>query len=177
MLYLISDTHFCEQRIEELFYANDFFKSVNMYEGYLKTRWRTKVKPDDDVIVVGDAGQPSAFEDLPGKITLVRGNHDTYPESAYNIFYTVADNLTFEVDGISIVIEHIPLSTKKKADIRICGHAHYMESYMYITEQDTKIFLMPNLLGYEPRTLTELLDDKYHQWSFEFMNIRNSVLG
>lgn len=177
MLYFISDTHFEEVRIQELFYGNDFFKSTDMYEAYIRARWKAKIRHDDDVIVVGDAGNPLAFADLPGNITLVRGNHDTYPDVSYSVFYSVVDNLNIHAAGTRIIVEHINGSVNKPADIRICGHSHNVDSYMYVSPIDTTLYVIPNLLGYEPRTLEELLDKKYHTWSYEFMQIRNNVFS
>lgn len=177
MLYLVSDTHFNEIGTIASFYSPDFFMSTDAYMIYVTKRWKDKVKDEDTVIVVGDAGDPTVFKDLPGHKILVRGNHDIYADDFYSAFDKVVDNIYLVESGVRIVIEHKLNSTDKEADIRICGHSHNVDCYRYTYSDHTLIYVIINLLGYEPRTLKELLDPAYHNWLYELLRTRELIMS
>ena len=177
MLYLVSDLHLLESGTILSFYGPDFFMSDEAYEFYVLNRWRSKIKEDDTVIVVGDAGHPFKYKDLPGHKILVRGNHDVYAQEYYSVFEKVVDHIYLNVEGVRVVIEHICHSTDIEADILICGHSHNVSCYRYTTPEQTIVYVIINLLGYEPRTLSELLDGKYHNWTYELMQLRELIMA
>lgn len=168
-VYLISDTHFGETGTIGSFYSVDFNFSYIAYQVYIAMRWNSKIKDSDVVYIVGDAGDPNYFKDLNGHKILIRGNHDTYPEKYYRVFDKVVDNFIFEIHGIRVILEHILYSTEVDADIRIVGHSHNIGYYRNMTsEGKTIVYLLPNLLGYEPRNIIEFFDSKFHNWPQEF---------
>lgn len=175
MLYLISDLHWGEVRTEELFYAKDFFNSVDAYEIYTKERWIQKINKDDTVLIVGDAGNPIQYRELPGEKILIRGNHDNYLKEDYLGFYSVTDELLFDVNGVRLGIWHIPRHDEENIDVEICGHVHCVPNYLYMYQNKTQIFLLPNLLGYEPRSISELLSGNYKNWQFDFFKTKMNL--
>lgn len=175
MLYVISDPHYDEYQIIDAFYSYDFFMSAEAYMSYTTRRWNDKIKDDDTVIIVGDAGDPTRYKQLRGHKILVRGNHDDYEEHKYKCFDKVTDHIYLVESGVRILFEHIRGSTDKPADIIICGHSHNVECYRYHEPDKTIIYAITNLLGYEPRTLSELFDSEYHNWPYELFRIRELV--
>ncbi len=177
MLYLVSDTHFNEDPTISSFYGPDFFSSSEAYMTYTTRRWKDKIKRDDTVIVVGDAGDPYVFNDLPGHKILVRGNHDIYNTDLYSAFDKVVNHIYLEESGVRILVEHILGSSNIEADIVICGHSHQVVCYRYLYDNKTIIYALINLLGYEPRTLQELLDSTYHNWLYDLLKIREIIIN
>lgn len=175
MLYLISDLHWGEPNIEDLFYASDFNGSVEAYEMYTRMRWIQKVKDCDTVVIVGDAGVPILYKDMPGKKILIRGNHDTYPDKGYSMFDKVVNKAISEVDDLKVSFSHQKKDRIKDSDIFVYGHHHQMQSYIYMSQDEIEFFVMPNLLGYEPRTFTELSSKTYNNWRFDFLQLWNTT--
>lgn len=80
MIYFTSDLHFYHKNIIELSHRN--FRDLEEMHETLIGNWNTKVKPDDQVYLLGDvsfgskAKTKALMDRLNGKIYLVRGNHD-----------------------------------------------------------------------------------------------------
>jgi calcineurin-like phosphoesterase family protein len=78
--YLLSDTHFCDERI--LRYESRPFASVQEMDTALIEHWNGIVKSEDTVFVLGDfsAGDEETTKEilslLQGEKVLVMGNHD-----------------------------------------------------------------------------------------------------
>lgn len=176
MVYLISDLHWGEPNIEELFFASDFGGSVEAYETYTKMRWKQKVKDADTILIVGDAGVPTLYTDLPGRKILIRGNHDTYPDKGYEVFDKVVDKGIAKVDGYHVSICHQKKDSVPDCDIYVYGHYHQIQSYINVTSETVYFFVIPNLLGYEPRTFAELSSPTHHNWRFDFLKLWDNTL-
>ncbi len=81
MIYYISDTHFGHENIITL--CSRPFESVEAMDALLIEKWQNKVRPQDEVYLVGDFAYRnkksfvSYLEQLPGKKHLIVGNHDS----------------------------------------------------------------------------------------------------
>lgn len=117
------------------FTADDHFDHYNMvvyearlpycfeYQAYL---WNRKVKPDDDIWVLGDfiwKNHDYWLEKLHGNIHLVRGNHE-HRRSKYEKhgidFRKGPVYLETEELG-KVCLTHVPYETKL---LNLCGHVH-----------------------------------------------------
>lgn len=83
MIYFTSDCHLFHPRIIEYEPFTRHFGSVVEMNEVIISNWNNVVKPEDEVYVLGDfimgdiKNVASTLARLNGKITLVRGNHDT----------------------------------------------------------------------------------------------------
>lgn len=83
-IYLTSDLHLFHDR--EFLYKPRGFNTVDEMNEAIIERWQATIKPEDDVYILGDValGGPDALpktletlKALPGRLHIVRGNHDT----------------------------------------------------------------------------------------------------
>jgi len=76
MIYVISDTHFDHANIQK------FCNRPQGWQDLIIKNWKRLVGPDDTVLHLGDLGwknserQAGIVKDLPGRVIMVKGNHD-----------------------------------------------------------------------------------------------------
>ncbi len=81
MRYYISDLHLFHENLNHRMDCRGFENAEAMNE-YIRKQWQKKVKPGDEVIILGDvsfgtAEQTNDFlRQLPGRLYLIEGNHD-----------------------------------------------------------------------------------------------------
>lgn len=81
MRYYIADLHFFHEGLNESMDCRGF-PSVSEMNAYVLERWNAKVKPGDDVVILGDVSLGSAeqtsglLRQLNGRLYLIEGNHD-----------------------------------------------------------------------------------------------------
>ena len=80
MNYYIADTHFGHDNI--IRFSNRPFNSADEMDKAIIANWNKKVKPDDDVYILGDFAYKGKdyryyIKQLNGNKHLVIGNHDT----------------------------------------------------------------------------------------------------
>ncbi|WP_256805790.1 metallophosphoesterase [Bradyrhizobium sp. Bra64] len=96
--------------------------------------WRAMVKKDDDIICLGDfahRADPAAlrrlFDSLPGRKTLVIGNHDG-PETQALPWAHVKDIAYVSVESTKLVLCHYPMlswpGSRKPTTLQLYGHHH-----------------------------------------------------
>ena len=77
-IFLWSDTHILHKKVAEL----RGFDSVEEHDEYIRDSWNSKVRKNDQVILLGDLSMGSVentlhfFQSLPGTKDLIPGNHD-----------------------------------------------------------------------------------------------------
>lgn len=126
--WYIADTHFGDDGIRA-FFGRPFVNSGGM-DREMVERIAARVNADDDLWVVGDfaASETAAriFDTLPGRIHLVRGNHD--PEEVLRLpWASVHDLVEVQDDGQRFVLCHYPLLTwngVRDGAINLFGHVH-----------------------------------------------------
>jgi len=134
--WITADWHLGEDRMELM---GRPFKDPQHMIDTLRTNHNLVVKPDDKVILVGDAvyqKKPEFLEQIAtfnGQKTLIRGNHDgvfTDAQLAPYFSTIIADGQGIELDieGIPCYITHYP--SEGKADrFNIVGHIHAAWKY------------------------------------------------
>lgn len=86
MRYYIADLHFFHRDMNDKMDCRGFADTEEMNE-YMIRRWNGKVRPNDDVVILGDLsyGKPGETNELlqrlNGRLYLIRGNHDSFLKS------------------------------------------------------------------------------------------------
>lgn len=132
-IFVISDLHLGQQSILN-FEREDGtklrpFGGLHEMHGVISDRWRSVVKSDDKVYVLGDVAKVKSVKlllaGLPGQKRLVKGNHDHfsdnwYHEAGFQRIYGVR-----QLGGIWLT--HVPMhpqSMTGRARGNIHGHMH-----------------------------------------------------
>lgn len=114
-IWFSSDLHLNHSKIIE--YCNRPFSNVEEMNKTIIDNWNKVVSPEDVVFCLGDIalGGSGAWNtlipQLNGKIHLVLGNHDirNWRESYKNLFESVTEQLTVEIDKKTFILTHFPL--------------------------------------------------------------------
>lgn len=135
-IWFSSDLHLNHSKIIE--YCNRPFSSTEEMNETIISNWNKVVKPGDIVFCLGDIalGGSSVLNalipKLNGKIHLILGNHDirNWRESYRNLFESVSEQLTVEIDKKTFILTHFPLlcyhgtwGTEMNV-INLHGHCH-----------------------------------------------------
>jgi calcineurin-like phosphoesterase family protein len=111
------------------------FRTIGEHDEHLIRCWNDRVRPDDDVFVVGDFGHPGGpsrldaiFSRLMGHKRLIIGNHDEEAEEVLALPWAEAPVLmaTVMVQATRVVMSHYPFRTwaKRRKSIHVYGHVH-----------------------------------------------------
>jgi calcineurin-like phosphoesterase family protein len=131
MLWLTADWHLGENRFEIM---QRPFKTVAEHIDTLVERHNSLVKPEDEVIVAGDAvyqKAPEYVEHLSrfnGRKTLIRGNHDRVIDDDtfakyFDIIVEEGAGIPIEAGGIPCWVTHYP-SQGRQDMFNLVGHIH-----------------------------------------------------
>ncbi len=83
MRYYISDLHFFHENLNTRMDRRGF-ASAEAMNAYILERWNSKVRPGDEVVILGDVSVGTAEETtellkkLNGRLCLITGNHDHF---------------------------------------------------------------------------------------------------
>lgn len=117
MRYYISDCHFYHRSILDSMDKRGF-DSVEEMNRVMIEKWNKKVRPNDEVVILGDFCWGNArqteeiLEELNGKKFLIRGNHDLYlKEKNFNtsLFGWVKDYAELKDNRRKVVLSHYPM--------------------------------------------------------------------
>ena len=150
------------------------FSDVEEMDEYLITRWNDRVRPDDDVYIVGDVCFKSArapqeyLRRMRGRKHLIVGNHDKHliKHPAVTRYFETIDMLLCIKDGPEqIVLCHYPLAEWDgffRNFYHIYGHIHNNDNqankYMRSLPRALNAGCMLN--GYAPCSLRELIANR-----------------
>lgn len=140
-VFFTADLHFCHKKMSE---TRGYGSMEAMHEAMIAD-WNARVRPDDEVYVLGDVSFAGGrrtvelLEELRGRLHLVRGNHDKgMNKSTEAYFLTVSDLKTVKVvDGADvqrIVCCHFPMLSWDMAHYgawHLHGHSHGSAKYPY----------------------------------------------
>lgn len=121
--YLISDTHISHKNVIQ--YCN----RPENFEELIEKRWKETVGPEDLVIHLGDVSMASGtytkefFSRLPGRKTLIRGNHD----KQHSNMWWMEHGFDFSCDAMiyrGVWLTHRP-SEFLPAGCTVNFHGHY----------------------------------------------------
>lgn len=143
MIYLSSDLHFGHDR--EFVWGVRGFKSIQEMNDTYIARWNEKVKPEDDVYVLGDLmlGDTSNIEYLKrlnGKLHIVFGNHDTNTrQQLYAELPNVVETawaIKLDYKKYHFFMTHFPCMTGnlekeslKQMTLNLYGHTHQKTNF------------------------------------------------
>jgi calcineurin-like phosphoesterase family protein len=165
MIYYTSDLHFLHQNIIK--YCSRPFSDVQEMGIRLISNWNARVKPEDEVYLIGDVHMgnkayiPHHVNQLNGKIILIKGNHDLHRSgNLWNQFKQSKiseyhDELYLEDSGIRLYLRHEPRMDWKpdeRAQYHLTGHVH--NAWRRV---GNIINVGVDVWNYQPVTLTELL--------------------
>lgn len=143
MRYYIADLHLFHFVVNDRMDKRGFKSNEEMNE-YIIEKWNSKVRPCDEVVVLGDISfgkgkeTNEVLERLNGKIYLIRGNHDGFilSDKRFNAerFEWVREYTELNDDGRKVVLCHYPIfcyngqyRTDDKANPKtymLYGHVH-----------------------------------------------------
>lgn len=141
MIWVTSDTHFNHFNIIKYCQGSRSFQTVDEMNETLINRWNSVVQPNDEVIHCGDffMGQikdiAPILSRLNGKITLIRGNHDSKPriEEYKNFGIEIKDIQYLSYKERFFIFCHFPIASKEfmemvredNSEVIVCyGHIH-----------------------------------------------------
>lgn len=184
MKYYISDLHFDHTNVIK--FDNRPFKDVEEMNNTLINNWNSVVKKNDIVYVLGDfcfgntERTNELFNQLSGKIILIRGNHDRILHTQANknkvlqmVDYKEVKDTAFGKE-YRVYMSHyfMPLfrSHRYPNSVHLYGHVHNSDEWEFckeVAEQtknryktDAKYFnvgCMLDYINYTPRTLEQIL--------------------
>lgn len=130
--YLISDTHFCHERLAFEFGLRTQFKDIDEHNETIFCNWNEKVSPESNIIFLGDfvvgafnkyGTAKILYDALHGRKFMMLGNHDGYLAN-----YIPAFKGPIEVNYLRkrILLSHEPIwnFNKKYYFAHIFGHIH-----------------------------------------------------
>lgn len=118
MRYYISDLHFCHRNLNDYMDRRGFESGEAMNE-YMISQWNSRVKPGDEVVVLGDfclskSGQEvnDILARLKGKKYLITGNHDRFlNDKEFNpkLFKWIETYKELNDNKRKIILSHYPI--------------------------------------------------------------------
>ena len=118
MRYYIADTHFFHRSLNEKMDQRGF-DDIDQMNEYMIDQWNSKVRKNDEVVVLGDFSWGNAKEtteildELKGKIYLIRGNHDRFLDDKNfdaSRFVWIKDYAELSENKRKIVLSHYPIA-------------------------------------------------------------------
>lgn len=130
-IFYIGDSHFSHRGILN---SRPQFTSIQEMDDALLTAWRSRVRPNDTVYIVGDLfgfrANIDILENLTGQLVLVCGNHEEtwLPHVEPNRYFSrVCDTAKITDDGRTVAMCHWPrpdLYPKEEDGWLLHGHLH-----------------------------------------------------
>lgn len=171
MIYYTADLHFGHKKILKM--DERPFQTIEEHDEYLVKSWNDRVRPEDDVYILGDFcvySQKSPLDylkRLSGRKRLIAGNHDDLlirnPE-AMEQFETV-EKIQYIQDGKKrVVLCHFPLAEWHqyyRGSWHIYGHIHKSRNraFEYLSREERALNAGVMINQYQPVTLPELIDN------------------
>lgn len=168
--FYIADTHFGHDNIRKL--SHRPFNSIEEMDKTIINNWNNKVKPNDDVYILGDFTYKGKdykhyLKQLNGKKHLIIGNHDsrTVRESrGTNDFVEVKQMLEINDNGHRIVLCHYPLvewNGYYRGTYHFYGHVHnnyHNKTTCYAKNMHNAFNVGVDIIGFVPCTFDEIVN-------------------
>ncbi len=162
--WIISDTHFFQLEAEQLFHR------PSAWQNLLIQNWQRQVRADEMVLHLGDLSLgimddlAALIPFLPGRMILVRGNHDKFPAEHYSQLGIVLvegslDTLITDSTGKAhwLRFSHEP-EPPMRGLLNLHGHIHNLPHIT--TNQPGYINCSIEVMEYRLWRLSEILADK-----------------
>ena len=121
MRYYISDNHFFHERLNSTMDNRGFASLEEMHE-YMINKWNSRVRPGDEVMILGDFSIGKGTETneilarLNGRKFLIVGNHDKYLQDKkfdQSHFIWIKDYWEAKDNGRKVILSHYPIMCYK----------------------------------------------------------------
>ena len=171
MIYFTSDLHLGHANI--IRFCNRPFADVNEMDETIIANWKSRVRADDDVYILGDlmyrvkADPDDVLSRRPGRKHLVVGNHDYTWLSRVDTdkhFVEVEDIIVLKTGGITMTLCHYPMLSWPHSfygSYMIYGHIHNSvqaeDGWEYIREQERMLNAGVDINGFYPVTFEEMV--------------------
>ena len=167
MRYYIADLHFCHSRLNDIMDCRGFESEEAMNE-YMIKQWNSRVRPGDEVVILGDFCLSkdmevvnNLIERLRGKKYLVVGNHDSFLENKdfnHNSFEWIENYKELKDNKRKVILSHYPI---------MCYNGQYRRS----EDGESKVYM---LYGHVHNTFDEYLINQHIK---EIGKYKRSVRG
>ena len=117
MRYYISDLHFFHENLNTQMDCRGFKDAAQM-NAYMIKQWNSRVRPKDEVVILGDFSVGKAKEtnevlsQLNGTLYMIKGNHDSYlKDSEFNKerFVWIKPYAEMHDNRRKVVLSHYPI--------------------------------------------------------------------
>lgn len=161
MRYYISDMHFYHKNLNARMDKRGF-KDVEEMNEYMIQQYRSRVTRKDEVVFLGDLswtgweGTKKILDRLPGKLYMIRGNHDRWlddKKADLSRFEWVKDYAEMNDNNRKVILSHYP---------NMC----YNGQYRLDQNGNPKVYM---LYGHVHNTMDQMLVD-------QFQNITRNTL-
>lgn len=161
MRYYISDLHFFHAGVNDRMDKRGF-PDVTAMNNYMIKQWNSRVRPNDEVVILGDLSLGKAKETnevvsiLNGKKFLIRGNHDKYLNSLdanLGLYQWVKDYAEMQDNKRKLICCHYPIAEYNGMFRRmpngspntymLFGHIHRTQSNIYIEKYKEMVREIP----------------------------------
>lgn len=168
MIYYVSDLHIGHEKIIKL--CNRPFNSLEEMNNALIANWNAKVKPTDEVYIVGDLflHMPENGDEIISKLNgtkyLIVGNHDWSWMDKIDLkkhFKKVSELMTIIDRNKTITLCHYPMMDFR-GDFLVYGHIHNNTKDFYwplLKTMDNAFNAGVEINNYEPSTFNELVEN------------------
>ena len=168
MRYYIADLHFCHSNLNQCMDRRGF-ESVDAMNEYMIRQWNSRVRPGDEVVILGDfclsrdtAEVNTLIRRLMGKKYLIIGNHDKYLENKQfdrNAFKWIEHYKELNDNKRKIILSHYPI---------MCYNGQYRRN----GEGEPKVYM---LYGHVHNTFDEyIVNEHIKQISRHKRTVRDS---
>lgn len=169
MKHFIADPHFGHKNI--LKFSKRPFHSIDDHDATLIANWNKKVKPDDEVYILGDLTMSKSGEyanallkQLNGRKYLIKGNHEKYlndPTFDSSLYEWIKDYHAFNHNGIKFVLFHYPILEWDgfyRDSIHLYGHVHNTRPEYFEKQLDPRaINVGVDYTNFTPLTIKEVV--------------------
>lgn len=163
MRYYIADCHFFHEALNTQM-DHRGFSSVEAMNTYMLRKWNAKVRPNDEVVILGDLswGKPeetnALLKQLNGRLYLIEGNHDRFlRNTAYDSrrFVWIKPYEELKDNKRKVILSHYPImcyngqyhlnDKGEPKTYMLYGHVHdtmdqrLLEQFQKITRSTTRI--------------------------------------
>lgn len=169
MIYYTADLHLGHKNV--LKFDGRPFESIEEHDEFLIGQWNARVRPDDQVYILGDFSVRSEkspisyLKRLNGKKYLIRGNHDSAlvndPETA--ACFERIEKMCFIRDReYPIVLCHFPIcewNRYHRGSWHIYGHIHNKKNraFEFMKQEERALNAGIMINNYQPVTMEELI--------------------
>ena len=168
-IYFTADTHFGHENVIK--FSNRQFENLVEMEKVLTENWNARVRPDDDIYIVGDFAWRArhdhimkCIKQLNGRKHLIMGNHDRkYMDfDDYRAAFVLIDKSTeIFLDKQRIILCHYPMAEwhqYHRGSYHIHGHIHNRkdDAFYYLRDKNA-LNAGVDINHYMPVTFEELI--------------------